>query len=61
MVERQRFAARDSEVVAGAQGLLLFTPNLQSFGVLPKSGHYEGTSSMPPPRDLQGNSYWQDQ
>ena len=28
----------DGELVQGEQGLLLFTPNLQSFGALPKEG-----------------------
>lgn len=31
----------------GEQGLLLFAPNLQSFGALPKNGNFEGTFSQP--------------
>ena len=36
----------DSELIESEQGLLLFTPNLQSFGALPRNGL--GTSSIPP-------------
>ena len=47
---------KDSELVSGDQGLLIFAPNLQSFGMLPK-GNLDWTSSVPRPPVGQGQQH----